>query len=77
MAGCAHRRGIESTTELLFNFEVDLDMFVNEGELIPSLSCGVAIFPANGKNAEDLLAAADSALYVAKKKGKNQVAFAV
>lgn len=42
----------------------------------PSLSCGVAVFPAHGNCAEDLLHAADSAMYKAKAQGKRQIMFA-
>jgi diguanylate cyclase (GGDEF)-like protein len=38
-----------------------------------TLSIGVATFPANGKTSEALLAAADAALYQAKKKGRDCV----
>ena len=38
-------------------------------------SIGVAIFPQEGNNFEDLYKAADQSLYKAKKRGKNQIAF--
>lgn len=38
-------------------------------------SIGVAVFSRDGDNFEDLYKAADNALYVAKKRGKNQLAF--
>lgn len=38
-------------------------------------SIGVAVFSRDGNNFEDLYKAADNALYVAKKRGKNQLAF--
>lgn len=38
-------------------------------------SIGAAIYPRDGKDFETLYKAADSALYVAKKRGKNQLAF--
>lgn len=38
-------------------------------------SIGVAIFPQEGANFESIYKAADSALYKAKKRGKNQLAF--
>jgi diguanylate cyclase (GGDEF)-like protein/PAS domain S-box-containing protein len=38
-----------------------------------SLSCGVAIFPEHGESLQDLLQAADVALYQAKRAGKDQV----
>lgn len=41
-----------------------------------TLSVGVAAFPQHGETAEALLAAADAALYQAKKKGRNCVAAA-
>ncbi len=41
-----------------------------------SLSCGVAIFPEHGTTAEEILRAADEALYQAKRAGKNRVVIA-
>ena len=38
-------------------------------------SVGAAIFPRDGKNFEAIYKAADQALYMAKKRGKNQLAF--
>ena len=38
-------------------------------------SIGAAVFPRDGKDFESLYKAADSALYVAKKRGKSQLAF--
>jgi diguanylate cyclase (GGDEF)-like protein len=41
-----------------------------------TVSVGVAVYPHDGVTATDLVARADSALYFAKKNGKNQVAMA-
>lgn len=41
-----------------------------------TLSCGVATFPQNGDNSEDLIRAADKALYKAKADGRNCVKLA-
>ena len=38
-------------------------------------SIGAAVFPENGKDFESLYKAADQALYKAKERGKNQLAF--
>jgi diguanylate cyclase (GGDEF)-like protein/PAS domain S-box-containing protein len=46
-----------------------------EKEAHVSASIGIAIFPDDGHSSEDLLANADSAMYKAKEKGKNNVQF--
>ena len=48
--------------------------FVFEGARIPlTASLGVAVWPADGKEPEALLSAADRALYAAKQSGRNRV----
>jgi diguanylate cyclase (GGDEF)-like protein len=42
-----------------------------------NVSIGVAVYPRDGATSADLIARADSALYFAKKNGKNQVCMAV
>jgi diguanylate cyclase (GGDEF)-like protein/PAS domain S-box-containing protein len=44
--------------------------------LTPSFSLGIALYPTNGKEVDDLLLKSDRALYQAKKRGKNCYAFA-
>jgi diguanylate cyclase (GGDEF)-like protein len=39
--------------------------------LIPTASIGAAVYPASGEDSDALLAAADAAMYVAKKEGRN------
>ncbi len=40
------------------------------------MSVGVAVYPRDGMTPADLISRADTALYFAKKNGKNQVAMA-
>ena len=49
-----------------------------QGRFIKSttLSLGVAMFPDHGVTAEEVIAAADAALYRAKREGKNRVVVA-
>lgn len=44
-------------------------------EIIPQASIGIATFPHDGDDTNDLIKAADTAMYAAKKSGKNQYAF--
>ena len=46
---------------------------INDKNLFASASVGVAIFPEHGVTAESLVKNADSAMYLAKEKGKNNV----
>lgn len=44
-------------------------------ELVITPSIGISIFPTDGKTKDELLKAADSAMYIAKKKGRNHYCF--
>lgn len=44
-------------------------------EFIPQASIGIATFPHDGDDTNNLIKAADTAMYAAKKSGKNQYAF--
>lgn len=44
------------------------------GEIGITLSIGMAIYPVHGETAEDVIKASDQALYMAKTRGRNQVA---
>jgi diguanylate cyclase (GGDEF)-like protein len=46
---------------------------IDDKNLFASASVGIAIFPEHGMTAESLLKNADSAMYLAKEKGKNNV----
>lgn len=46
--------------------------FLNNSEIKPGISIGIAFYPINGENFEDLAKSADSAMYLAKKSGKNR-----
>jgi diguanylate cyclase (GGDEF)-like protein len=45
------------------------------GEVKLGVSIGIASYPGNGNSIEDLLAAADAAMYEAKHRGKNRACF--
>lgn len=52
------------------------DPFMLEGnEVFISCSIGIAMYPADGEKAEDLLRQADSAMYLAKRSGRNTFRF--
>jgi diguanylate cyclase (GGDEF)-like protein len=45
------------------------------GKYSVTASVGAAVFPGDGKSFEELYKAADNALYVSKRHGKNQLSF--
>ncbi len=53
----------------------ELPVFVNDNELYVNFSTGVALFPHDGDNVEDLLRHADTAMYRAKSSGSSQYRF--
>jgi len=67
---------IESAKEIAERLRFNIEKMVFQGqkeEAYLTVSIGLAAFPEAGKSAEDLIAAADQALYVAKQRGRNQV----
>lgn len=50
-------------------------IILNDKPVQVGVSIGVAIYRIDGFKPQELMAAADSAMYKAKKSGKNQVAF--
>jgi len=48
---------------------------IGEQTLIPAASIGIALYPADGRTAAGLIAAADEAMYVAKRAGRHTFAF--
>ena len=57
---------------------ISSEQTVFRGQLLKSvtISCGVAIFPQHGSSPEELLRAADAALYVAKERGRDRLVVA-
>ena len=52
------------------------EMYVAEGQqLAMSVSVGAAIFPQDGRGCEDLVSAAEAAMFEAKRAGRNQMLF--
>jgi len=51
----------------------DLNPVVPESDLRPSLSIGVVAYPGDGRTSDELLIAADAAMYRSKRSGKNRV----
>jgi len=51
----------------------DLNPVVPESDLRPSLSIGVVSYPGDGHTSDELLIAADAAMYHSKRSGKNRV----
>lgn len=69
--GNTHRRA-----EQLRQGVEELTVQTNEESHTVTISLGVATFPAHGSTAEEVIKAADSALYQAKSRGRNQVVVA-
>jgi hemerythrin len=55
----------------------NLHVMVNGGEWSGSISVGVAVNTADMQTPEDLIKAADSAVYIAKRNGRNRVASSI
>jgi diguanylate cyclase (GGDEF)-like protein/PAS domain S-box-containing protein len=49
---------------------------IGDATVSPTASIGIALYPGHGTTPEELIASADQALYIAKKRGKNGYAIA-
>ena len=68
---------LKTRCEILRQRISELNVYYQErplGKITGSL--GVAIFPDHGENFSELVEAADNALYIAKKEGRDRVCFA-
>jgi diguanylate cyclase (GGDEF)-like protein len=73
----ADRAGAGEAAERLRQAVAAIDLRSEQRVSIPlTVSVGVALYPQDGSTEAELLAAADKALYVAKRSGGNTVAFA-
>jgi diguanylate cyclase (GGDEF)-like protein len=54
---------------------INKPLLLNHQQIKPRISIGIAIFPRDGDNETDLMKAADTAMYAAKKAGKQCYAF--
>lgn len=72
--GVADNDGVKTITQTLIKvMETPVELFNHS--LYVTLSVGVAIYPEDGDNAETLLKHADTAMYQAKKDGRNTYQF--
>jgi diguanylate cyclase (GGDEF)-like protein len=62
----------EGAYTLAERMRAEVDLGSGRGERMLTISFGVATFPHHGESAEDLLRAADQALYAAKRLGRNR-----
>ena len=51
----------------------DLDLAIPDSNMRPSLSIGVVAYPGDGRTSDELMIAADAAMYRSKRSGKNRV----
>lgn len=72
LPGCDLAQGLQSAQAI--RQAIERHAFILDGiALRPTVSIGVACFPAHAQDARALFGAADAALYVAKRAGKNRV----
>ena len=50
-------------------------LLLGELRLLPAASIGIALYPGDGHTPAELLAAADEAMYEAKRRGRHTYAF--
>jgi diguanylate cyclase (GGDEF)-like protein len=72
---CRSIKNLELAMERLTN-ALSQRWIDSEADLALTVSCGVAVFPSSGDTMTQLLAAADAAMYQAKRQGKHRLVFA-
>ncbi|MBF0594909.1 MAG: sensor domain-containing diguanylate cyclase [Candidatus Omnitrophica bacterium] len=72
MPECSRKEAVEKVTELV-GLVAAYDILLRREKTRITISAGVAAFPGDAKTREDLIQKADTALYEAKKKGRNMV----
>ena len=55
--------------------KINLPLALDNHQVIPRVSIGIALFPRDGDNETDLMKAADTAMYAAKQAGKQRYVF--
>jgi diguanylate cyclase (GGDEF)-like protein len=63
----------EIALRIKHHFTAPIHIYGHEFVVTPSI--GVSLFPLHGKTIQELIKNADTAMYVAKRKGKNQLSF--
>jgi diguanylate cyclase (GGDEF)-like protein len=74
LGGIEHINDVSAIAERILK-TCDIPFKIKNIELQSSISIGVAIFPADAKEAEALVKSADIAMYRAKQSGKNRVCY--
>ncbi|NRD77588.1 sensor domain-containing diguanylate cyclase [Bacillus sp. BRMEA1] len=70
------QREIEPLYKRLTEYYTQHPIHVQSDQIVVSISAGVSVFPQNGVNVDALKKASDTALYIAKNLGGNQLVFA-
>lgn len=76
LIGAAHSTLVETAKRI--NERLCIALTGNDGHAF-SVTCsiGAAVYPEDGRDANSLLKVADSAMYAAKRKGKNRSCFSI
>jgi diguanylate cyclase (GGDEF)-like protein len=67
--------GVAASIAHKFLSNLSQSLILEQQEHFPSASIGISFFPADAENAEDLMKCSDSAMYLAKEKGRGNFQF--
>lgn len=71
---CNSRKDVDIVAETIIN-ALSHPFFINDNEIYATASIGIAVYPEDALNTEELLGAADTAMYKAKVEGRNNFQF--